>query len=94
MYNLDVILYDVDVVKIAVSEAREKLSDAIERARTEPVVLERYGRAAAVLISPEHYEQLVEALEELDDVAAFDASMAEEGDNIPWDEVKADLGLN
>jgi hypothetical protein len=26
------------------------------------------------------------------DVAAFDALMAEDGDNIPWDQVKADLG--
>ncbi|MCU4187276.1 hypothetical protein K6U06_23135 [Acidiferrimicrobium sp. IK] len=27
-----------------------------------------------------------------EDVAAFDAAMAEEGDSIPWDQVKADLG--
>jgi len=32
------------------------------------------------------------ALEEVEDVAAFDASMAEEGPNIPWAQVKADLG--
>jgi hypothetical protein len=35
---------------------------------------------------------MLEALEESQDVAAFDAAMAEEGDNIPWDLVKADLG--
>ena len=48
----------------------------------EAVVLERYGRPAAVLVSPERYEQLLEALDEAEDVAAFDAAMAEEGKNI------------
>ena len=34
---------------------------AVEVARTEPVLLERYGRPAAVLVSPERYEQLLDA---------------------------------
>ena len=75
-----------------VSAARESLPDAIELARTEAVVLERYGRPAAVLVSPEQYEKLVAALEDAEDVAAFDAAMNEEGPNIPWEQVKADLG--
>ncbi|MGH9105475.1 MAG: hypothetical protein ACRDZX_06485 [Acidimicrobiales bacterium] len=34
-----------------------------------------------------------EAREKLSEVIdAFDAAIAEEGDNIPWDQVKADLG--
>ena len=45
-----------------------------------------------MLVSPERYAQLLDALEESEDVAAFDAALAEEGDNIPWDQVKADLG--
>jgi antitoxin Phd len=80
------------MAKMAVSEARERLSEAVEIAHTEPVFLERYGRPAAVLVSPERYEELTEALEDVEDAQAFDASMAEEGSNIPWDEVKADLG--
>lgn len=75
-----------------VSEAREKLAEAIDAAQSEAVVLERYGRPAAVLVSMERYEQLLGALEEAEDIRAFDAAMAEEGDNIPWDQVKADLG--
>lgn len=35
---------------------------------------------------------MLDALEEVEDVAAFDAAMAEEGENIPWAQVKADLG--
>lgn len=77
---------------MTVSAARENLSDAVETARTEVVFLERYGRPAAVLISPERYEQLMAALEDAEDAAAFDAAMAEEGPNVPWEQVKADLG--
>ena len=75
-----------------ISTARENLPAAVELARTEAVFLERYGHPAAVLVSPEQYDKLVAALEDADDVAAFDAAMAEEGPNIPWEQVKADLG--
>jgi len=53
---------------------------------------ERYGRLAAVLVSPERYEESVDAFEDVQDTQAFDAAMAEEGPNIAWDEAKADLG--
>ncbi len=75
-----------------ISAARESLPDAVELARTEAVFLERYGRPAAVLVSPEQYEKLMAAWEDAEDGAAFDAAMDEEGPNIPWDQVKADLG--
>lgn len=75
-----------------ISAAREHLPDAVELARTEAVFLERYGRPAAVLISPEQYEKFTTALEDAEDVAAFDAAMDEEGPNIPWEQVKVDLG--
>jgi prevent-host-death family protein len=80
------------VTRMSVSEAREKLSEVIDTAQSEAVVLERYGRPAAVLVSLERYQQLVDALEEAEDVAAFDAAIAEDGDNIPWEQVRADLG--
>jgi len=80
------------MAKMAVSEARERLSEAVETARTEAVFLERYGRPAAVLVSAQRYEELMEALEEAEDNAAFDAAMAEEGASLPWEQVKADLG--
>lgn len=40
-----------------ISTARQKLPAAVELARTEAVFLERYGRRAAVLLSPERYER-------------------------------------
>ena len=75
-----------------ISAARDHLPAAVETARTEAVFLERYGRPAGVLVSPERYEQLMAALEDAEDVAAFDAALAEEGPNIPWEQVKVDLG--
>jgi prevent-host-death family protein len=78
--------------RIDVSEARQQLPAVIDRAQNEAVTLVRYGRPAAVLLSPARYEQLLAAAENAEDVAAFDEAMAEEGANIPWDQVKADLG--
>ena len=75
-----------------ISAARENLPGAVEQARSEPVVLERYGRPAAVLVSPEHYARLVAALEDAEDIEAFDTAIAEEGPNISWEQAKADLG--
>lgn len=92
MYKTSAKTYDNGMGTMNISAARKNLPHAVELARTEAVVLERYGRAAAVLVSPEQYERLVAALEDAEDAAAFDAAMAEEGPNIPWDQVKADLG--
>ena len=77
---------------MSISTARDNLPEAVETARNEAVFLERYGHPAAVLVSPEHYEKMMLAMEEAEDVTAFDAAMSEEGPNIPWDQVKADLG--
>jgi PHD/YefM family antitoxin component YafN of YafNO toxin-antitoxin module len=45
-----------------------------------------------VLISPEQYERMRDALEDAEDAKALDAALAEEGDNIPWSEAEAELG--
>jgi PHD/YefM family antitoxin component YafN of YafNO toxin-antitoxin module len=80
------------VAAMSVSSARDNLPDVVERARVEAVHIERYGRRVAVVISPERYEQLMDAFDELEDSDAFDAALAEEGPDIPWKQVKADLG--
>lgn len=77
---------------ISVADARSHLSDVIARSQSEAVFIERRGQRAAVVVSPEHYERMREALEDAEDVAVFDEAMAEEGPNIPWEQVKADLG--
>jgi antitoxin Phd len=45
-----------------------------------------------LIVSPEQYERMREALEDAEDAAAFDEAIAEEGPNVPWDQVKSDLG--
>jgi len=77
---------------VSAAHARKNFSEVIDEAATQAVVIERRGQRAAVIVSPERYEEMLDALEEREDVAAFDAAMAEEGPNIPWEQVKADLG--
>ena len=85
-------LYDMGMATMNISDARDHLPAAMETARTEAVFVQRHGRPAGVLVSPARYEQLMQALEDAEDAAAFDQAMAEEGPNIPWEQVKADLG--
>ncbi len=85
-------LYALGMAEISVSDARATLPEVIERARTEAVFVTRHGKTQAVIVSPQQYDRLVDALEEQEDVRAFDAAIAEGGEPIPWDQVKADLG--
>jgi len=82
---------------MAVSTARKKMAEVIELARTEAVILEKHGTPAAVVISYERYDELMDALETLEDLAALDELRAEQETNpepaVPWEEVKRDLGL-
>lgn len=92
MYNSGAILYNRAMSTITASEARKSFAAVIETARHEAVVVERRGEAQAVILSPAEYDRLVSAAEEVEDIAAFDAAVEEEGPNIPWEQVKADLG--
>lgn len=80
------------MVRLAASEARKGFSTVIETAQHEAVFIERRGEVEVVVISVAEFNRLMEAAEEADDVAAFDAAIAEEGPDIPWEQVKADLG--
>lgn len=77
---------------VSVADARKHFSDVIARSKNEAVFIERRGERAAVVISPEQYERMMDALEDAADVSAFDEAMADEGPNVPWSQVKADLG--
>ncbi len=85
-------MYAAVMSSFGVADARKHFAEVIERAQVEPVFVERRGQAQAVVVSPAQYERMAEALEELADAAAFDEAMAEEGENLPWDQAKADLG--
>jgi prevent-host-death family protein len=80
--------------EMTVSEARDRLADAIDRARTshEPVVLTRRGRRVAVLVDAEDFARMSDLVEDALDRAELEAARAED-DYVPWEQVKADLGL-
>lgn len=80
--------------ELPVSEVRERLAEVIEESGRsgEPVCLTRRGRAVAVLVAPDVYQRLTQDAEDAIDRAAVELS-AEDDDFIPWEEVKAELGL-
>ena len=86
-------------IEISVTQARSALSDVIGRARMEhqPVYLVRHGHRVAAVLDVVDYERIVALAEDMSDIlAAAEArnEMREQGSTpIPWDDVKADLGL-
>ncbi len=60
------------------------------------VVVERDGKRVAAIISPQDLELFMRLLwdKEMEhDIAAIQRAKAEGGESIPWEKVKADLGL-
>ena len=82
---------------LSVSAARNRIDDVVDDACAshEPVFLTLRGRRVAAVIDVEDLERLTQVAEDPADVEAADAARAEiaEHGTIPWDEVKADLGL-
>lgn len=79
---------------MSVSQARENLVELIATSQRtdEHVVLTRQGKPVAVLLDHALFERLMDDAEEASDCAAL-AQAREEDDSIPWEQVKADLGL-
>ncbi|WP_366180258.1 type II toxin-antitoxin system Phd/YefM family antitoxin [Actinomyces timonensis] len=82
---------------VSITEARSRLADVIDDARVRhtPVFLTRRGRRVAAVIDAQDLERLTQAAEDLADIEAAQAARAEIAENgaVPWDEVKAELGL-
>jgi len=79
-----------------ISEARGEFSELVNRAAYghERVLLTRHGKAIAAIVPTEDLEFL-EALEDRDDLEAARAALADPDnrEEIPWEQVKAELGL-
>lgn len=78
---------------VSAAEARQHWSETIDAARFSPVAITRNGRELAVLMDASLAARALAALEDAEDLAAVEAARTE-GGAIPWDEVKADLGLS
>ena len=94
MYISRLILYINTMKELSVTEAREQLPAVLNQAKKKPVWITRHGIDVAVVISPELFESLVEAQEELEDIAALDAAILDKSPKIPWAQVKKDLKLD
>jgi antitoxin Phd len=86
------------MTEITVTAARARLADVVDAARVghDPVFLTRRGRRVAAVIDAGDLDRLIEAAEDLADIrgaAAARAEMAAGAEPIPWEQVKADLGL-
>jgi prevent-host-death family protein len=79
--------------KVSTVEARDQLSTIINRAAfgKERVVLTRRGKELAAVVPIEDVK-LLEELEDRLDLEAAREALKEEG-SIPWEKVKAELGL-
>ncbi len=83
---------------MTVSDARARLADVVDAARVnhDPVYLTRRGHRVAAVIDADDLDRLISAAEDLADIEAARAARDEIADGaapIPWDQVKADLGL-
>ena len=88
-----------DAVALSISEARTQLGAIIDRARADhqPVYVARRGRRIAAVIDADDLDRILELAEDMADIRAAEQARAEMQSTgttpIPWDEVKADLGL-
>jgi prevent-host-death family protein len=84
---------------LSVSEARSRLAAIIDQVGVEnaPVYLERRGRRVAAVIGADDLDRLLELAEDMADIRAAEEAREEmqatEETPVPWEEVKADLGL-
>ena len=84
---------------LSVSEARQQLAAIIDRVRAEhtPIYLARRGKRVAAVIDADDLDRILELAEDMADVRAAEAARAEMKATgqapIPWEQVKADLGL-
>ncbi len=88
----------VGMGEVTVSDARARLSDVVDAARVqhEPVYLTRRGQRIAAVIDADDLDRLIAAAEDLADIEGARTAREEmaAGDAaIPWEQVKADLGL-
>jgi len=80
--------------ELPIEQAQAHLGEVVEDAERAGAViyLTRHGRRVAAIVSPELAAEIEQAEEEAD-IAAARAALDEGGEPIPWEQVKAELGL-
>lgn len=75
---------------VSLTEAKAKLNELVRDAEDDNVVLVRHGQPAAVIVSPEHYEGLLEEIEDLKDRLAAHATGPSDL-NVPLSALRSEL---
>ncbi|MEJ7811055.1 MAG: type II toxin-antitoxin system Phd/YefM family antitoxin [Gemmatimonadaceae bacterium] len=80
--------------RLPASKARARFADILNEVsvRGDRVVLDRHGKPVAAVISIGDLE-LLQALEDRYDVELAREALAESDERVPWEEIKARLGL-
>ena len=77
----------------SVSEARARINEVIELARTEAVEIHKHGKPAVTIVDSMKYEKLLDYIEDLEDrLAILESKMDQDPDWKSWEEVKKELG--
>jgi antitoxin Phd len=79
--------------EISITDARAELPAVVARSKKKPVHIVKHGQTVAVLMNPELFERAMDAMEELEDIEAFDQAIAAHEKTYPWEQVKRELGL-
>ena len=93
MYISHKVMYINLMNEISITDARAELPAVVARSKKKPVHIVKHGQTVAVLMNPELFEKAMDAMEELEDIAAFDQAVAAHEKTFPWDQVKRELGL-
>jgi PHD/YefM family antitoxin component YafN of YafNO toxin-antitoxin module len=62
--------------------------------RSVQYVVDSDGHKSAVLVNLDDWEQILTLLEDLEDAEEIHRAQEEDEEAIPWEQVKADLGLD
>ena len=80
---------------LPISELRHKQAQVLEKLSDAPVLLTQHGKAAAVLVDPQQWNQLLGLVETLDEsVIALEAQielLTGEDETVSWEAAKAEL---
>jgi len=82
------------MTRLTASQLREDLATAINKVAFggERIVLQRNNKDVAALVSVEDFNLLRE-LEDRTDLAEIKKALKEPGTNIPWKDIKKELGI-
>lgn len=80
-------------IEVTTSEFRKEQSRYLDAAQREPVsILSRGSRRRAVVVSPDFFDRVIEALEDKEDIRAAEAARLDD-EVMTQGELKAEFGL-